>query len=54
MFKFDDLINWCKKWRDIPEDPNEAFVVSYQVNIDNDDPENYPEQIVSILSIFTE
>lgn len=54
MFKFDDLINWCKICRDIPEDPNVAFDVSYQVNIDNDDPESYPEQIVSILSIFAE
>ena len=48
MFKFDDLINWCKKCREIPEDPNEPFVVCYQINIDDDDPELFPEQIVSI------
>lgn len=46
MFKFDDLINWCKKNREIPDDPNQPFVISYQINIDNDDTEIYPEQIV--------
>ncbi len=39
---FDELSQWCIERRTIPEDLNEPFVVSYQINIDGDDAENFP------------
>ncbi len=42
---FDELITWCEQNRNIPDDPNEAFVVAYQINIDGDDPESFPESM---------
>ena len=32
----------------MPEDVNEAFTACYQINIDGDDPENYPEAICDV------
>ena len=44
------MITWCTKNREIPEDENQAFVVSYQINIDNDSPENYPVDFAQIVN----
>ena len=40
---FDQLAAWCTRHSDLPEDEDEPFVCCFQVNIDDDDPENFPE-----------
>ena len=45
---YDELSSWCLQHREIPEDTNNPFICSYQINIDGDDPENFPEECSSI------
>ena len=42
QMNFDELSQWCNSNRNIPEDFNDPFVVSYQINIDGEDPEYFP------------
>ncbi len=45
---YDELSQWCADHYTIPDDIHEAFVVSYQINIDDEDVENFPESLSSI------
>jgi hypothetical protein len=45
---FDNLSKWCKENYSVPEDLHTPFVVSYQINIDGDDPDNFPESVSNI------
>lgn len=49
------LIEWCKQNIKSPDDSNEPYVVSFQINIDGDEPENHPldmHKIPNEMGIF--
>ena len=39
------MSEWCLQHREVPDDVNEPFLACYQINIDGEDPENYPDNI---------
>ena len=41
------MIRWCDSNKEIPEGELDPFVVAYQINIDDDDPCNYPATLES-------
>jgi hypothetical protein len=45
QMNFDALSDWCRDHYEIPVEEDEVFVASYQVNIDGDEPENWPEDV---------
>lgn len=47
-FCFAKMIDWCVQNREIPADENQAFVCAYQINIDDDEPENFPREIETV------
>ncbi len=55
QMNFDELRQWCIERRNVPENLNEPFVVSYQINIDGDDAENFPPtfQIQSAQCVYS-
>ena len=40
--KFSELSKYCKENTQLPTEKNKPFVVSYQINIDDEDDEMYP------------
>ena len=45
---YDQLAAWCKKHKEIPEDDNDPFVSAFQINIDDDDPDNFPADVMNV------
>jgi len=45
---FNKLSEWCLVHRELPDDPNQPFVGSYQIKIDGDDPENHLDEIKQV------
>ena len=50
---YDELSEWCIQNRDLPDDSNTSFVVSYQINIDGDDAENFPDSVATVENPIT-
>lgn len=42
------MIAWCIENREVPDDENKAFVCAYQINIDDDEPENFPQEFENV------
>ena len=45
---YDELSEWCIQNRDLPDVSITSFVVSYQINIDGDDAENFPDSVATV------
>ena len=45
LLTFGEVLEYCEAHRQVPEDEDAPFIVSYQVRTDEDDPDNFPIEI---------